>query len=265
MLRNLLSKNYMPAVILSLFVSAALIFSACSKSSSSDDRFEDGVLVDILDILGEENLNTLENELNMPVHRGDNPPNIEAVFASLMFNNSEYGTMNDDIGASFVMAPLVMIESVVPGDENRDPNSFWDLYFNLSNQDLDNYTILYKNRHTQEPSGVSTASYIMGEDDLFTIAGQHITEWDLDGEIREIISVQVFSGRITEEGVADAHFAFMMVDNGEVPDRIPNGTGRSFEDGTGLSEPAEFPGTGDEEEGGRPAPGDFTSVSGLLQ
>ncbi len=253
----------MPAVLLSLIVSAGLMFSACS-SSSDDDRFEDGVLIDILDILGEENLNTLENELNMPVHRGDNPPNIEAVFASLMFNNSQFDTMNNDIGASFVMAPLVMIESVVPGDENRDPNSFWDLYFNLSNQDMNNYTILYKNRHVQEPSGVSTASYIMGEDDLFTIAGQHIIEWEVDDEIREVVSVQVFSGRITEEGVADAHFAFMMVDNGEVPDRIPNGTGRSFEDGTGLSEPAEFPGTGDEESG-RPAPGDFTSVFGLLQ
>ena len=264
MLRNLLSKNYVPAFTLCLLLSTVLLFSACSNSSSNDDNFDDGVLINILDILGEENLNILENELDMPIYRGDNPPNIEAVFASLMFNTSEYGTMNQSTGASFLIKPLVMKESVVPGDENRNPNSFWDLYVQLSNQNMENYTITFQNRHIQEPQGLSTASYIMGEDDTFTVAGQVVNIMTVGDEEREVKSVQVLSGRLTDEGVADTHFAIMMVDNAEVPDRIPNGTGRSFEDGTGLSEPAEFPGTGDEESG-RPAPGDFTSVFGLLQ
>ncbi|MCH8558386.1 MAG: hypothetical protein LAT84_11200 [Balneolia bacterium] len=263
MLRNLLSENTIPSVLMAFFVTAGLMLGACSSSSSSneDELFEDGVNINILDILGEENLNTLENDLDVPIHRGSNPPNIQAIVASLIFNNSEYGTMNQGGGAGFLIAPLVMKESVVPGDENRDPNSFWDLFIEMSNQNMEDYTINFRNRHIQEPQGTSTASYIMGEGDFFTIAGEVVNEWDLGDETVNVVSVQVLSGRLTDEGIADTHFAIMMVDNGEVPDRIPNGTGRSFEDGTGLSEPAEFPGTGDEQ--GRPAAG-VTSVSGLL-
>ncbi len=226
-LLNLTIKYITGAVI------AALLLSACSDSSSSDnDEFEDGVRIEIIDILGEENLNTLENELNMPIHRGQNPPDILGFFNSVVFNQK-----NPDIGVSFVMAPLILIESLVPGDENRDPDSFWDLYFRFSDQNMDDYTIFFENRHIQESTSTGLSSYIIGEEDMFTIAGEVVRETE-EGTVR---TVQVISGRVTEEGIAETHFSFIMVDNAGNEDLVDDGTGRTFNDGEGISEPADFP------------------------
>jgi hypothetical protein len=246
--------NYI-SVLCALSACSLLLFSACKSSSSSDDDlFEDGMLIDIIEILGEENLNTLENDLDVPINRGDNPPNIEAVLTSIMMNYGEPSVMNQGVGAVFVMAPLIMKESVVPNDP-VNPGGFLDLYFRLSEQNMENYTIKMENKHPGEAQGTSVSSFIMGEDDRFTLAGEVVYNMEFEGETRQVVSVQVVSGQLTEAGVVDTHFAVMMVDNAEIPDRIPNGTGRSFIDGQGLSEPAEFPEDEDEneEEGSRPA------------
>ncbi len=213
-------------------LAAMLLFSGCSDSSSSDsDEFEDGVRIEILDILGEENLEILENDLEMPIHRGQNPPDLLAYYNSVALNNK-----NVNAGVSFVIQPLIMIESVVP-DESRDPDSFWDLYIQFSDQDMDDYSILFENRHVQEPTGTAIASYIIGEDDEFTIAGEVVRERE-EGTSR---TAQVFSGQLHEDGIAITHFAFIMIDNDDIEGLIPNGTGRTFIDGSGISEFADYP------------------------
>lgn len=225
---NILSIYTFTAILISV-----LFLSACSKSSSSDsDEFEDGVRIEIIDILGEENLKILENDLKMPINRGQNPPDINSFFNSVVLSRK-----NANIGVGFVMSPLTMIETLVPGDEDVDPNSFWDLYFRFKDQNMNNFTITFENRHIQEPNGASISSYIIGEDDLFTVAGEIVRVLE-EGSVR---TVQLISGRLTEDGIADAHYSFIMVDNGGVDGIVDNGTGRTFIDAAGISVLADYP------------------------
>jgi len=219
-------------VILSIFLAGSLWLSACSSNSSSDDNFEDGIRVEIIDFLGEENLNILENDLNMPIHRGDNPPNIEAMYGSSL-KGSKSGA-----GASFLMAPLIMIETVVP-DDNRAPDSFWDLYVRTMDQDMNNYTIQFDHRHRESPTGTSIGSFVIGDDDKFTVAGQSVQEREEDRFVR---IVYVFSAIVgNDAGLEEAHYSFIMVDNAEFGDLIPNGTGRTFNNPNDISFMADYP------------------------
>ncbi len=53
---------------------------SCSSSTESDaDLFKDGIHVDILERVGEETIDYIENELEVPIHRGDDPPDLEAM------------------------------------------------------------------------------------------------------------------------------------------------------------------------------------------
>jgi hypothetical protein len=109
-----------------LIVIYAGFFVACNVSNNddeSDDTFTDGIVNDVWDFISEDDLSTLENTLEVPIYRSENPPNIDEIFG---------GTTDDS--NTFLMNPFVMVTSSVPTDQDRGiPRSFNDLYINLSN------------------------------------------------------------------------------------------------------------------------------------
>ena len=212
----------------------AVFVLSCSKSSSDDDGFIDGISVDILDILGAENLKMLEEDLAMPIHRGSNPPNIELFYLQTQLDNAELYSQE---GVAFVMAPMIMLETVVPDDLRSPGDQFWDLYVMFKNQDMDKNTVDFSTRHIQEPQANANNAFIVGDENKFTIAAQSVQE----REGKQIRLVDVFSAKLVDGGLSEAHYALVMVDNAGFEDRIPNGTGRSFYDSEEFSELTNWP------------------------
>ncbi len=72
---------------------------SCSSSTEADAHlFEDGIHVDILERVGEETIDYIENELEVPIHRGDDPPDIEALVEA--GHESETGSGQKDLNGS---------------------------------------------------------------------------------------------------------------------------------------------------------------------
>lgn len=211
-----------------LLISTALfmLFISCGTESNDIDeneRFEDGILTEINELLGEELMDILENELEMPIHRGDSPPDI----------NSSFGKLKQQAGITFLMSPTILLKTNVPQDEGvREPgSSFSDGYIRFSNQSAQNYTIDFDLTNPGDAPYVGDGSYIIGQDNRFSVFG--ILESVRDEGT--VITMNIFSGILTEDGISEPHYCFFMVDNGGVSGILPNGTGRSFEDADGFA------------------------------
>ena len=214
----------------------SLMVASCGILSSDDDDdpigFEDGLSPQVRDMVDDELLAVLEDSLQVPVHRGDNPPDLEAILSG----GALKGVTLE--GVSVIMKPFIMLETVVPNDPCAGGGcTFWDLYLRMSSQDLVNYEIDIDMRHVEEPQHTGLGGYIIGEDNRFSIFAEQ--EQHREGEI--VRSVNLFSGIVTSEGIEDPHVAIVMVDNAGFEDLIPDGSGRSFEDGNGFAELADWP------------------------
>lgn len=202
------------------FASICFAFVSCSSDddSMSNDAFTDGILNMIIQIMGQENIDMVENDLEMIIHRGENPPNI------------------DDITVLF--SPAVLMATNVPGDFAFPGMTFDDAYIRMHNYNSENYTIRFDRGQDTDPEPhFGEGSFIIGEGNNFTVFGP---QESIHAE-GTVLSMNVFSGTLTEDGIANAYYALIMLDNAGNSGLIPNDTGRSFEDGDQFSEATEWP------------------------
>lgn len=222
--RTQVPKNYLQKATYlfkrSFLIGLCFAFISCSSDDDSmdTDGFTDGILDAIIEIMGQENIDMVENDLEMIIHRGENPPDI------------------DDI--TILFSPAIMMATNVPGDFTFPGQTFNDAYIRMHNYNSENYTIRFDRGQDNDPEPhFGEGSYIIGEGNSFTVFGPQESTYP-EGTV---LSMNVFSGTLTEDGIADAYYALIMLDNAGNSGLIPNDTGRSFEDGDQFSEFTDWP------------------------
>ncbi|TVQ65050.1 MAG: hypothetical protein EA360_11025, partial [Balneolaceae bacterium] len=176
---------------------------------------------DILEFVSEEELAILEDTLGVTIYRGNNPPRLNV---------------------SFKVAPLLLTKTNVPGDVSLGTR-YADMYMKLYDQNDREFTIevdyLQMNYDTGEIVSTSTGlgSYVIGSGNGFSIFAKIETVSHGD----ETLMLQLFSGRLVSNGIADFQTAILMLENYGSSRFIPNGTGRAFSDGDNLSDFDSFP------------------------
>lgn len=212
--------------------SAAIVFlvivilSCNTTDSDYNELFEDGILIEVRELLGEEFLDVIENELDIPIHRGSNPPNILAEISA--------ATGGD---VTVVLNPTILVKSNVP-NENQEPGlEFADTYIRLSHQDMKNFTIKFDRTHLGVKPYIGENSFIIGDSNKFTAFGPD----SLKHGGGTVLSVNIFSGVVEEDGISAAFGGIVMIENQEISGFIPNGTGRIFRDKDGFSELTQWP------------------------
>jgi hypothetical protein len=148
--------------------------------------------------------------LGMPIHRGATPPNIEGIYHG---------------------APIILVGSTVAGDV---PGArMLDYDFAFSEQDNERLTVAVD--YVNGPDrGVGLGGFIVGSDSTFTVFARLRSQAFGDSSL----NVQVLSGRLRPQGIADLYVAGFMLDNYGNPQGfwIPNGTGRVGRDDDTFSE-----------------------------
>lgn len=212
--------------VISIFASCDLIDSLKKESNDVEEEdlveFVDGISRDILDFVSEEELAILEDTLGVTIYRGNNPPQLDF---------------------SMKASPMLLTKTNVPNDVQIG-HRYADMYMKLYDQNDREFTIevdyLQMNYESGDIVATSTGlgSYVIGSGTGFSIFAKIETISQGD----ETVMLQLFSGRLTNNGVADFQTAILMLENYGRTDRfIPNGTGRAFSDGDDLSEFTDFP------------------------
>lgn len=220
--------------IVSIFMLVSIVTSCGILGGDDDDSDElvDGLSPEIWEVVDEELITTFEDSLGVNIHRGANPPDLLAALSG-----EPKKRLASDIVA-VVMRPFEMYETVVPDDRCADDGCyFYNMFIRLNDQDFDNNEVTTIMRHIEEPEITPLSGLISGDGDNFSIFVEQ--EQDYDGDIVKMVSL--ISGKVTAEGIEEPRMAGVMVDNAGVEDKIPNGTGRSFEDGDGFADIVEWP------------------------
>ena len=152
----------------------------------------------------------------MPIHNGINPPVIEG---------------------QFVMSPMMMVYSTYghqPGD------IFSDYYVMFYNQDIINNTLDFRAAEEFEDgssSGTGTGAFISGEGNDFSVFFNVDEETVYPDYTIYDKSAVIMSGTITDKGIKDLYYAFVLLDKSSDPKShiVPVGTYRVFKDKDGLS------------------------------
>ena len=224
-------RSYIAGVSLTIIT---LFFISCgtySNDTDETDGFRDGILNEIRDLLSDDMISSIENDLGMPIHRGAYPPDLD------LFYGEEFtaGSLTVE------KAPQLLHRSTVASDQgNNEPGTAWaDRTFRFSNQDMQNYTIRFETRATRSDNEpvISDRAFIIGQDNHFTIFAYVESERE-EGVVK---SIRIFSGILTDGGISEPYNSTFMIDNRGIRGIIPNGTGRSFVDGKGISLLAEWP------------------------
>lgn len=218
-----------------LVIIGLLFFSSCDiidslKKDKKDDNdgedqveFVDGISRDILEFVTQEELAILEDTLGVQIYRGNNPP---------------------QINGTFKMSPLYLSKTNIVGDYEIGTR-FNDMFLRLYDQDDQLFTIEVDKASTNYDTGeitqtsVGVGSYLIGDGNGFSVFAK-VETIQTTGE--ESVLLELYTGILTEEGIQNLQFALLMLDNNGHDDIfIQNGAGRSFVDGDGLSDLAEFP------------------------
>ncbi len=222
------------SLLTALLIVLSLSLLACGTESEPDepDFFENGIHQNVMELVDDELMDVIENELEMPIYRGANPPDLQSAFGGQAKATGE--------GITFMMSPLLLFNTNVPNDEGRfdQGTRFADSFFWFSNQNMQNYTVSFGRTSTAlDTPYIGETSYIIGEDDRFTVFGP-LERVEPEGTV---LSMNIFSGILANGGVEDPHYSLIMIDDGGVSGVIPAETGRSFEDGDGFAEISEWP------------------------
>ncbi len=169
----------------------------------------DGLSNNIHLLLSDENLDALDN-LGFPVYEGYNPPNFENIY---------------------IASPLALKSTTISNDEIG--KIYGDLRIQFYNQSNTNLTVSVK-RLQGGSEGIGNGSFISGTDNEFSVFTKlHSTSSD-----SESLLLIACSGRLSDDGISNFHYALLMVDDYGDPNDvlIENNTGRLFYDEDRFSE-----------------------------
>jgi hypothetical protein len=217
-------------LLIGIVVLPIFLFS-CKSGSSVNVEFEDGISLPIIDLLGEDLLNVLENDLGFPIYRGKNPPNVES---RLLSASSAIGQ------ATVMMQPTILESTNVPRDGIQPGGRFRDTLFRFSNQDNKNLTVDFDRIVLGSNPFLGDSSHIIGEGKNFSVFGRQLDIVEQD----TVVSVNFLSGTIDDNGIRDAFGGIIVIDDRGIGIFIPSGTGRVFTDGDGFAELEKWPSTG---------------------
>jgi len=200
--------NILRQIIIGL---AVLALTACGGSGGDGAKIEEnGLTKDINHLVPKEILEKMIS-LGMPINKGGTPPKMEGIYQ---------------------IKPFILQASNVPGDAAGDRFTYQHVeFYKQNNKKL---TIKINFQSSGDESGHGIGSFIVGTDNKFTIFSR--IDGILEGE--KFVSVDVYSGIITDSGIADYHMGTFMIDDKGDPKNIMlnNGQGRIAYDADGISE-----------------------------
>lgn len=219
----------MQPFVLPVMLGLCFMMYSCDVSDSVVSEIEDDLSEDIRNLVDDELMSIFEDDLGVPVYRGNTPPDIVSTLSGSNKNNE---------GPTVVMKPLTLVETLVPDDPCADGSCTWyDLYIRFSDQDMENQELTVEMTLAHEPTISPTNSFISGEGNTFSIFVEQVQEF----EEGTVTMISLFSGTLTADGIEDPQLAGVMIENSGVEERIPNGTGQSFKDGNDFSALDEWP------------------------
>ncbi len=156
-------------------------------------------------------LNVITDQLDIPIHEGLNPPNIEG---------------------TFLVSPNALFSTNIPDDPDIG-YIFDDATITFSNQNQQDLTV----RVSEEQGsgfGNGDGSYILGEGNKFSVFSEINEYSDVTGYST---LARVYSGEISQDGIINFHCALLMLDDHGDPSGtlIEIGQGRGFIDSNGFS------------------------------
>jgi len=159
----------------------------------------------------------------------------EEILAEIKANGQPIfeGLNPPDLNGRFRMSPYVLVSSNF-NDGSQPGKKFADKHIEFKN--LDRSTLKLEVDVSQgSNTGEGFGSFISGEGNDFTVFVR-VDRTDEDGHT--ILSAEVYSGTLTDNGILNMYSSFFMVDDNGDPnnDKIENGEGRLFEDQDGFSE-----------------------------
>lgn len=211
-----------------------ILFSSCDiidslKKDKDDDNeedqveFIDGISRDILEFVTQEDLDILEDTLDIQIHRGNNPPNLNG---------------------SYKVSPVLLKKTNIANDFEIG-HRFTDSYLKFYDQDDALFTIEVDHVETDTESGevvgegIGRGSFLVGNGSSFSIFSK-TTYTQRSGEEAELL--YLYSGILENDGIRNFEYALLMLNNnGHDTVFIKNQTGRSFYDEDSFSESAPFP------------------------
>ena len=164
----------------------------------------------------------IQDDMNdyMPIYTGINPPNVEG---------------------SYYIHPFVTVYCEDEGNGGYHPgDSVRPVYIRFYNQNLVYNTLDFMEREKNDDFySAGNGAFISGYGNNFTAF------FNTEGVSRGIENktALVISGTMTENGIKDLYYSFVMVEKGDDPDSIlmEEGYFRVFKDEDGLAENAEWP------------------------
>lgn len=195
----------------SILLVALTLFVSCNKDDNSDDMDDE---VDIQQLV--ENFVTPEllqslRDLGFNFNDGQDTPNISGIFA---FN------------------PVVLQATNIPSDFPIG-STFFDLEMNFSNLNPETRTFDFVLTENNNVTGETQASFYSGNGNEFTAYVRSLFSSNGD----QAILLYAITGTIEEEGITNATYALIMLDNmGNSSTYIENGQGRLFRDDTGTAD-----------------------------
>ena len=194
-LSNYKNQNFLQLCFLICFVT----FLSCSSSTEAEaELYQDGIHVDIIDLMGEEMIDYFENDLDITIHRGDNPPYFEPIpETSKIFDveSNRHVSVNAEDNLAETIDPYwIRYGYLKHSDANKeywfnwpDNNKFtFDIYLHIYDHDVETNEIevrkwlpdpfFYDRFHDDENYGsedVGSAlnAKIHGDENHFTIIG----------------------------------------------------------------------------------------------
>jgi hypothetical protein len=151
----------------------------------------------------------------VPIYDGSTPPNVEG---------------------EFLLSPMALTYD--SGNVWEVGHIFIDTYIKFHNQDMVNNTLDYMEKEGNSES-TGTGCFISGEGNNFSVF------FNTEGYSRRSSTYVVYtktalviSGTMTDKGIKDLYYAFIMVDKSDDPDGyiMKVGDFRSFKDSDGMSE-----------------------------
>ena len=219
-------------LILFCLVGLFIFLTSCKSSNDVEVEFRNGISVQILEMVGEENIAILENELDFPIYRGKNPPDVEEMLLASSFSPPE---------PTVVMSPAFLQKTNVPGEANQEGLRFRDILVRFNNQSMSNLTIEFDRIVLGSSPYLGDQAFIIGDENQFTVFGK---QEDIIGQ-DTVVSVNFFSGTIEDAGISSPKGGIMVLDNRGLQQFLPNNTGRLFVDGDDFADLDKWPSTGE--------------------
>ncbi|MCB0806242.1 MAG: hypothetical protein KDC05_10625 [Bacteroidales bacterium] len=194
------------------------IIVGCSKNEENEDTEPANKNPTMINDLIPQKAFEILDSLNMPIVEGDNPP---------------------DVSGTYIVNPNELMRSTVENDNIGENFPDYFLSFKSPNEGSNSF----KTTTVCEPfelDGTADISFIQGSENAFSVFTVMETTDQINND--SFISVEVYTGHLTDEGIQYlTNASIMLNDHGDPNDHyIEINEGRMFKDGNNFSDKSGF-------------------------